>query len=53
MSADSEPKKELLYARFKISDVSADISLIYWISVRVEKISIIDNRLSEKSRKNR
>ena len=40
-------------AWFKISDILADISSIYRISVRVETISAIDNRLSEKLRKNR
>ena len=44
---------ELVRAGMKISDISADISSIYRISVMFDRISTIDNRLREKSTKYR
>ena len=37
--------------RIEISDISADISAIYWISGLIETIFDTENRLQEKSRK--
>ena len=37
----------------KISDISAEISSIYRISVPIDMISVSNNRLEEKSPKNR
>ena len=41
----------MMYARIEISDISADISAIYWISAYSEAIFATKNRLEEKSKK--